>query len=251
MVSQNRNKRSFVVFVNVCRCLLALVLMLSGFLKAVDPVGGVYKLQEYASAFSLTGMSDGWLTAFALVQAAAEFLVGLYLFMGVYRAFIPLMALFAMLLFTPFTLYVWVSGVVSDCGCFGESVVMSNAMTFFKNVLLLLLAIVAFAGRRAFVRCLSSNTRWVLVLFSLVYIFAMQGIALHHLPLIDSGSYAVGSNLRSKVEFVPDEYEYKAVYYNKETDNADLLWMPTLLWVASGCWTVIPRYLWLPEQNPR
>jgi hypothetical protein len=49
----------------------------------------------------------------------------------------------------------------------------------------------------------------------------MQSVALHHLPLIDSGSYAVGSNLRSKVEFVPDEYEYKAVYYNKETDNAE------------------------------
>jgi hypothetical protein len=221
MVSQNRNKRSFVVFVNVCRWLLALVLMLSGFLKAVDPVGGMYKLQEYATAFSLTGMSDGWLSAFALVQAAAEFLVGLYLFMGIYRAFIPLMALLAMLLFTPFTLYVWVTGAVSDCGCFGESVVMSNAMTFFKNVVLLVLAIVAFAGRRAFVRCLSSNTRWVLVLFSLVYIFAMQSVALHHLPLIDSGPYAVGSNLRSKVEFVPDEYEYKAVYYNKETGNAE------------------------------
>lgn len=209
------------VFVNVCRWLLALVLMLSGFLKAVDPVAGVYKLQEYVSAFSLSGISDGWLSAFSVAQAAVEFLMGLYLLVGIYRGFISFMALLMMLLFTPFTLYLWVSGAVSDCGCFGESLLMSNAMTFVKNVVLLFLAFVAFAGRRAFVRCVSSNMRWALVLFSLVYIFGMQGVAVHHLPLIDSGSYAVGSNLRSKVEFVPDEYEYKAVYYNKETGNAE------------------------------
>ena len=61
MVLPSSNKRGHVVFVNVCRWLLALVLMLSGFLKAVDPVAGVYKLQEYVSAFSLSGISDGWL----------------------------------------------------------------------------------------------------------------------------------------------------------------------------------------------
>ena len=212
MVLPSSNKRVHVVFVNVCRWLLALVLMLSGFLKAVDPVAGVYKLQEYVSAFSLSGISDGWLSAFSVAQAAVEFLVGLYLLVGIYRGFISFMALLMMLLFTPFTLYLWVSGAVSDCGCFGESLLMSNAMTFVKNVVLLFLAFVAFAGRRAFVRCMSSNMRWALVLFSLVYIFGMQGVAVHHLPLIDSGSYAVGTDLRSKVGYVSAEYEPMAMY---------------------------------------
>ena len=221
MVLPSSNKRRYVVIVNVCRWLLALVLMLSGFLKAVDPVGAAHKLQEYATAFSIDGVSGAWLLAAAVAQAAVEFLIGLYLFLGVYRRTVSFLALVAMSLFVPFSLYVWVSGAVSDCGCFGESIAMSNGVTFAKNVVLLFLAIVAFAKRSLFVRNLSQKTRWVLVLFSWVYIFAMQSVALHHLPLIDSGSYAVGSNLRSKVEFVPDEYEYKAVYYNKETGNAE------------------------------
>ena len=224
MVLPSRNKRGFVVFVNVCRWLLALVLMLSGFLKAVDPVAGVYKLQEYISAFSLTGISGGWLSAFAVAQAAVEFLVGLYLLVGIYRGFVSFMALLMMLLFTPFTLYLWVSGVVTDCGCFGESLLMSNAMTFVKNVVLLFLSFVAFAGRRAFVRCISSNMRWAMVLFSLVYILGMQGVAMHHLPLLDSGSYTVGTDLRSKVECVPAEYESMAIY--RKVGEEDVFFVP-------------------------
>ena len=66
MVLPSSNRRRYVVIVNVCRWLLALVLMLSGFLKAVDPVGAAHKLQEYASAFSFVGVSDAWLLAAAV-----------------------------------------------------------------------------------------------------------------------------------------------------------------------------------------
>ncbi len=221
MVLPSNNSRAFAVFANVCRWVLSLVLMLSGFLKATDPVGGVYKLQEYVAAFSLSGISDDWLLVFSVVQAAAEFLLGICLFVGIYRGAVTFMALIVMLLFTPLSLYVWVSGVVTDCGCFGESVTMSNGATFAKNVLLLLFAVVAFWGRSLFICRMSRKTRWVFVLFSLAYIFSMQLFAVMHLPLLDSGPYAVGGNIRSKVEYVPDEYEYKAVYYNKETGNGE------------------------------
>ncbi len=221
MVLPSNNSRAFAVFANVCRWVLSLVLMLSGFLKATDPVGGVYKLQEYVAAFSLSGISDDWLLVFSVVQAAAEFLLGICLFVGIYRGAVTFMALIVMLLFTPLSLYVWVSGVVTDCGCFGESVTMSNGATFAKNVLLLLFAVVAFWGRSLFICRMSRKTRWVFVLFSLAYIFSMQVFAVMHLPLLDSGPYAVGGNIRSKVEYVPDEYEYKAVYYNKETGNGE------------------------------
>lgn len=206
--------------VNVCRWLLALALMLSGFLKAVDPVGGMYKLQEYAAAFSVSGITDDALLAITVVQAAAEFLIGLFLFAGVYRCFIPFMALLMMSLFTPFTLYLWVSGVVSDCGCFGETVLMSNGMTFAKNVLLLALSIVAFAKRSLFICNVNKKIRWVLVISSLVYIFSMQAVALLHLPLNDSGSYAVGNNLRSMVQYTPGEYRYMSVY---EKDGEEIV----------------------------
>ena len=213
-------KRRYIILVNACRWLLALALMLSGFLKAVDPVGGMYKLQEYAAAFSVSGITDDALLAIAVVQAAVEFLIGLFLFAGVYRCFIPFMALLMMSLFTPFTLYLWVSGTVSDCGCFGETVLMSNGMTFAKNVLLLALSIVAFAKRSLFICNVNKKIRWVLVISSLVYIFSMQAVALLHLPLNDSGSYAVGNNLRSMVQYTPGEYRYMSVY---EKDGEEIV----------------------------
>lgn len=223
MVLPSRDKRSYIVFVNVCRWLLALVMMLSGFLKAVDPVAGMYKLQEYASAFSLTGISADWLQAAAVAQAAAEFLVGLYLLVGIYRCVVPLLALVAMLLFTPLSLYLWVDGAVGDCGCFGESIIMSNRATFVKNMILLVLAVVAFRGRRAFARNLSSRTRWILVLFSLVYIFGMQNVALQHLPLVDAGSYTVGTNLRARSWLASDVDGFSVIDWDTDVEMADEL----------------------------
>lgn len=214
------NNRRFIILVNACRWLLALALMLSGFLKAVDPVAGMYKLQEYAAAFSVSGVTDDCLLAIAVVQAAVEFLIGLFLFAGVYRSVIPFMAMLVMLLFTPFSLYLWISGAVSDCGCMGETVQMSNWMTFAKNLLLLSLAIVAFAKRSLFICNVNKKIRWVLVISSMVYIFAMQAVPLLHLPLTDAGPYAVGNNLRSMVEYTPGEYRYMSVY---EKDGQEIV----------------------------
>lgn len=216
----SKNKRQFVVLVNVCRLLLALALMLSGFLKAVDPMGGVYKLQEYATAFSFHAISDAWLQAASMAQAAVEFLIGLYLLMGVYRCVVPLMALVLMSLFTPFSLYLWVSDMVTDCGCFGESIIMSNGATFAKNVVLLLLALLVFVKRSLFIGKLDSKVRWVLALFSLVYIFALQTVAVNHLPLIDAGDYVIGNNIRSMVEYTPGDYRYMSVYRKGSTEIA-------------------------------
>ena len=71
-----KNKRHFIIWANVCRWLLALVLMASGFLKALDPLGGMYKLQEYVTAFALSAISNDWLLATAVAQAAIEFVLG-------------------------------------------------------------------------------------------------------------------------------------------------------------------------------
>ena len=231
MVSLSRN-RWRIILVNVCRWLLALVMMLSGLLKAVDPVGAVYKLQEYAAAFSLSAISDDWLLAVAIAQAAVEFLLGLYLFVGIYRRVAPFVALLAMLLFTPLSLYLWISGAVSDCGCFGESVALSNGATLLKNILLLFFAVVVFMGRSLFILKQSSKVRWAVVLFSLCYIFGLQSFCLSHLPLIDFGSYAVGNNLRSMVAVVPEQgeadgkterVEFSIIDWESDTELADEL----------------------------
>ena len=137
------NKKQFAVslLLNIARLVLALVLIASGFVKAVDPVGSMYKLQEYASAFSFT-VSDDWTLFFAIILAALEFLLGIFLVTGIYRRVVPLLTFVMFLCFTPLTLYIMLNGTVSDCGCFGDAVELDNTnmtmedqMVWLKNLI--------------------------------------------------------------------------------------------------------------------
>ena len=76
---ESSERKMYTVATNVCRWLLGLVLMVSGFVKAIDPVGSMYTLQEYADAFSAGTFSDGFMTFAAMSQSALEFLFGVFL----------------------------------------------------------------------------------------------------------------------------------------------------------------------------
>ena len=162
-----RKRRGYTVATNVCRWVLALVLIVSGFVKAVDPVGSMYKLQEYVDAFSLGVFSDEFLMLAAMLQAALEFLLGISLLMGIYRRFVTWFTPLVMLFFTVLTFVIYRGDAVADCGCFGDAVTLSNGETFAKNVLLLLLSLVVFLGRRRLVYYISSKSRWMVTLFAI------------------------------------------------------------------------------------
>ena len=204
-----RSKKSifYTMLTNISRVVLALVLVLSGFVKAVDPQGTMYKLQEYADAFSVNLFSADWLLFFAIILAAFEFLTGFFLFIGVYRKFVTFVVFPVFLVFTSLTLYIAMSDAVSDCGCFGDAIGLSNKASFFKNLFLLLLSFIVFLGRRRFVVYLSAKNRWMAVLFSIFYIVLVEGISLYFVPVIDFRNYAIGNDLRELVQGENDSYE--------------------------------------------
>lgn len=202
----------FTLLANVCRVVLALVMVLSGFVKAVDPKGTMYKLQEYADAFSLDFLTGDWLLFIAIVLAAVEFLVGVFLLMGVYRKFVATVVLLIFVFFTPFTLYVAIADPVADCGCFGDAFEMSNEASFLKNLFLFALAVVTFLGRRRFMPNISSKNRWMVVLFSIFYISLVEGVSLSEIPVVDFRHYAVGNNLRELVQGEPGVYRLLHTY---------------------------------------
>lgn len=209
---QTKRNIVFTVLANVCRVVLALVMVLSGFVKAVDPKGTMYKLQEYADAFSLDFLTGDWLLFIAIVLAAVEFLVGVFLLMGVYRKFVATVVLLIFVFFTPFTLYVAVADPVADCGCFGDAFEMSNEASFLKNLFLFALAVVTFLGRRRFLPNISSKNRWMVVLFSIFYISLVEGVSLSEIPVVDFRHYAVGNNLRELVQGEPGVYRLLHTY---------------------------------------
>ena len=155
----NKKSLTYTLLANGCRLVLSLVLMLSGFVKAVDPVGFMYKLQEYEAGAGLDIFSDDWLLFISIMQAAGEFLLGVVMFMGVYRRFVAWLTFLVLAFFAVFTMYVLIESPVNDCGCFGDAFALTNEATFVKNLVLLALSSVVLLGRRRYVCCVSSKNR--------------------------------------------------------------------------------------------
>ena len=209
MASESKIKnRTLLMLTNLCRLLLATMFIVSGFVKAVDPKGLLYKLQEYASVFAPeASIDDSWLLMLALFISAAEFVLGAMLLMGTCRRFSAIAVLAVMLLFTPWTLVLAIWNPVHDCGCFGDAIQLSNWATFFKNVILLMMSAFLWVKRSRIVRFISTRGSWMVTLFALLYIGAVQYNGLVHLPIMDFRPFAIGADLNEGIREIPAEFK--------------------------------------------
>lgn len=126
--------------VATARILLGITFVFSGFVKAVDPIGFVYKIEDYLISFQLTLFIPLALT-FAIALILLEFLLGVLILLGLYRKTATSFAVLLMAVMTPLTLYIALANPVEDCGCFGDALVISNWATFYKNIVLIAFAI--------------------------------------------------------------------------------------------------------------
>ena len=193
--------------VNLCRMLLALTFTFSGLVKLVDPRGTQYKIEDYLEAFGM----DGWVPVFvplgvSVLLSVFEFCIGVFMFFGIRRRLTPWLYLLFMCVMTPLTLYLAVADPVSDCGCFGDAVELTNWQTFWKNVVLLLMAIVVFRNSRMMPRFVSERNQWTISLYSIVFSLVLSGYCLYYLPVFDFRPYHVGMNLPEGMQ-VPEGEE--------------------------------------------
>ena len=191
-----------------CRLLLAVTFLFSGLAKGIDPHGTEYKIGDYLVSFGLDGWyPDGFPLLLGMVLAAVEFYVGLCLLFGMNRRFASWMSLFIMAFMTPLTLYIALVNPVTDCGCFGDVLVLTNWQTFFKNIILLAAAIVLWKKHNfKVVRLISANTQWLISLYGLLFIFLLEMHSLYYLPVADFTAYRNGTNIPEQME-VPEGAE--------------------------------------------
>ena len=188
-------------WVNVCRFLLGVTFIFSGFVKAVDPLGSFYKIQDYLEAFGLLSWVPPFMPLlFGIGLAAIEFCIGVFLFLGIRRSMASWVALLLMCFMTPLTLYLAIADPVSDCGCFGDAVVLTNWQTFGKNVVLLVAAVFAFKGRKLIIRFISHKSAWMVSMYTLLFIFALSFYCLSHLPIFDFRPYKIGTDIKAGME---------------------------------------------------
>lgn len=187
--------------VNLCRLLLAVVFILSGFVKAVDPLGTQYKIDDYLEAMHLAGLLPSMATlSLSVLQAVVEFCLGIFLLFAIRRRFTTISVLAILAVMTPLTLWLAIANPIADCGCFGDAIVLTNWQTFFKNVVLLLAAIVVVRWPKEMFRFVSESNQWIAVNYSVVFILLTSLWCLYDLPLFDFRPYHVGANIQEGME---------------------------------------------------
>ena len=202
---------------SISRTLLGLVFVFSGAVKAIDPLGTVYKIEDYLKAFG------GFFTELLpLAEVAAwgliilELLLGVCMLLNIRTQWTSWLALFFYLVMTPLTLYIALTNPVSDCGCFGDAIVLTNWQTFWKNVVLILLAILLLALRKHTRQLWSNWMELVLVVLTIVVTVAFMTWTRLHLPIKDFRPYKIGNHLPTLMEYPedaePDQYDISFVY---------------------------------------
>ena len=204
------------VITTVCRFVLAIVFIFSGFVKAIDPLGTQYKIQDYFDAFGWAGIFPDNIPFLASVLLGMlEFCLGVYLFFGIRRIIAPRTVVAVMAVMTPLTFWLALDNPVSDCGCFGDAVVLTNWETFGKNVVLLVMSLVVLKWRKRIFPLATTRFDWLIALYGFLYIFCMTIYCYRHLPVFDFRPYYVGADIRQGMEIPegkePTEFETRFV----------------------------------------
>ncbi len=189
------------ITVNLCRLMVAAAFIFSGVTKMIDPHGTEYKLQDYAVAFHLDGLMPGPVAIIlGMLLALVEFRIGFCTLFGIHRKAVSRLALVFMVVFTPLTLYLALANPVSDCGCFGEALVLTNWQTFWKNIVLLGCTIVLTRWHDKQSRLISEARQWIVLMYSLFFVLCIGLYALWRLPLIDFRPFKLGANIAEQTQ---------------------------------------------------
>ncbi len=215
----NRSAQSNIlnIVLTVLRIIFGCVFIFSGFVKLIDPLGFTYKIEDYLTAFG------GFFTYFiplalpaSMLLSTLEFVIGLNMVFKVRYQLTTMVALLVMVFMTGLTLYTAIANPVSDCGCFGDAIIISNTATFIKNIFLLAIIIFLFITRKNSFPVLTPALDWTIcILFFAVGI----GLSVHsyrYLPMFDFRPYKVGVNIPEAMQtpegYPQDEYETTFIY---------------------------------------
>lgn len=189
------------VLVNTCRFLLGATFVFSGFVKAIDPIGTQYKLQDYISAVGMGGIVPDIVTLLASVALSAlEFSLGVFVLFAIRRHLVSKILVAFMAVMTLITVWIALFNPVKDCGCFGEALRLTNVQTLLKNIVLLAASVVVAWRPLRMYRFLSRSTQWIAINYTILFVLLLSAHCLYHLPLIDFRPYHIGMNIKKGME---------------------------------------------------
>lgn len=243
------------MFKHLARVLLGLTFVFSGFVKGIDPLGSTYKFTDYFNAFHMP-WATGLAFTLGILLSATEFFMGVALVFNFYTRIVSWMTLFFMVFFTGLTFVLALTNPVTDCGCFGDALILTNWQTFYKNIVLLALAIYVFYQRKNFRGKSGPVLSIGLTVMTMTVYFYLVDYSYNHLPIIDFSPYKVGVNIPEAMK--TPENAPKAVYKNtfiyqnlktgdeKKFTEANYPWKDTLNWKFVKMETTLEREGYVP-----
>ena len=207
---------------NISQYIVGVVFIFSGFVKAIDPLGSTYKFMDYFEAF---GMDFFNTIAFplAIILSSLEFVIGFSLIFSTKKKLTAWLLILFMVFFTILTFILAIFNPVTDCGCFGDAIIMTNWQTFWKNIFLMIFTVIIFINRDNFKIKWKNRAQWSHLITTFTVITILSIYYYHNLPLIDFRPYNVGTYIPEKM-IVPDdakktEYETILVYKKNGTEK--------------------------------
>jgi len=201
--------------VNIARVIVGLLFIFSGLIKANDPLGLSYKMQEF---FDLWGMSkfDPWTLSMSVIMNAFEIIAGFALLIGWRIRLFSWLLLLLIIFFTFLTGYAYFSGKFRNCGCFGDCIPIEAKTSFIKDLILLILIVFIFWQQR-YIRPLFSGRASVFSMLAVAFLsFAIQWYTLNYLPVMDCLPFKKGNNIAEKMKIPqgarPDSFSIVFVY---------------------------------------
>ncbi|WDF54936.1 BT_3928 family protein [Mucilaginibacter sp. KACC 22063] len=228
-----------------CRIAVGLLFIFSGLIKANDPLGFSYKLQEYFEVFHMT-FFNGLALSLAIILCAIEMLLGFALLIGTRVKTIAWGLLLLIIFFAFLTFYSAFFKVVQTCGCFGDAIPLTPWQSFSKDLVLLLLVLVLFYNRDLIKPVFSKSVENSLLVVAIVLSFGVGLYTYNFLPVLDFLPYKVGANIPQEMVTPPgakpDEFELTYQLKNKKTGEAktmtDKEYLKTGIWKDSN-WQVV------------
>lgn len=184
---------------NLSRWLVGLLFIFSGLVKANDPLGLSYKMQEFFEVWGWHGF-DAYTLALSITMNVMEIVAGVALLIGWQLKKVIWLLLLLILFFTFLTGYALFSGKIATCGCFGDCIPLTPAQSFGKDLLLLVLIVVLLLGTKHMHALFKSVVSWIVILTVTVLCIAMQFQVLKHLPYVDCLPYKTGNNILEQMK---------------------------------------------------
>ena len=190
------------IFITIARYIIGILFIFSGLVKANDPLGLSYKMQEFFEVWNLHSLNN-YTLALSIAMIVFEIVAGVAVLLGWKMKLFSWLLLTLILFFTFLTGYALFSGKIRECGCFGDCIPLQAYQSFIKDLVLLLLILLILPFRRKIRPAIHPRNAIIILFLTTIGSLALQWYVLQHLPIVDCLPYKPGNNIPEKMKAPP------------------------------------------------